>query len=433
MYSRKSRNFSNEITNLALTLFEKTDDRITDGIEKYIVHRYPKEIEKFKIRNQREGRLASAKEKLDKLYDENKRILFHKKANKPQNQEKYVFSQEFQKIFFKGIEVSCRMITSTINNNTNRTEYNLSRVADIKFKGDVQNMIDKLLEKCKEELETKHDTKVINIHSTAIYVRNHSLLNCPLPCNIIKRKCYNRHKHIYQAVEKKRERERDENKSDEICFGNRQLLGQSLIPYLAEESSTNEEDIMNNNVYVFDNMFLDQNCRLKGIERLHIREDGPNFLDTVDNLSCNALISFNLSSIGVTQSGMNLYLDTSIYPIYCTKANNQNEITEHASQYLEDLCFSKDKLKTLIKDKKGIDLFAIEEDFIDIDEPKTKRLKIEDEEEKLSEKYDEENTNLEDEDDDKERNEEYEENEEENEEENDLVYETRRKQMIQEI
>ena len=440
MSSLKNINRNINIGNLALELFQKRDDRSEDNnyeIEKYIVHRYPKRIEDFRIATKRLERVREIKKKLNKLYEENKRILYLKKSSgggkKVQNQERFVFRPEFQAIFYTGVEVSCRMISGSLDN------YNIFRIGDIRFKGEMKEIMDTLLEKCKEEITTKFEMPITCIFSTAIYPYKHQILNCPLPCKEITRSCYNRHKHIFQSLIKK-DKEDDGNNLEDICYFKRQLVGQNVIPYVAAElDSTPDGD---DTLYVFDNMFLNKELRLEGIPPKNVRNDDKNFLDTVDSFSCNALISFSLSYIGVNNGGMNLYLDPKGNVIYCTKANNQNEIPQHASQYLEELCFSNDKLKNLLKTKKGIDLFAIEEDLIDIyaddyDEPKNKRAKIE------SDNIQEEEEEEEEEEEDflKSMEEKYQKLDERNNEINDYqeeqeqqsVYEARRQQMIDEI
>ena len=418
-----------DIVRLTLNLFEKKDND-EYGIEKYIVHRYPKNIEKNRIGYTRPSRVAKINEGLEKAYASGKKML-HKKATSNQNQERYAFNNDIKGILCKGIEVSCRMVTLTPEDK----KYKIFRIGDISFKGEMKNIIDKLIERSIRELVDRFQVSNTAILSTACYGPSHQMLNCELNCKKITQKTFNRHKGIFTRLAKP-ENGTEEKGLDSVCYSKRQLLGQCTIPFIAESPDEEEND---DEVFVFDNLFMNNDGTLSGINRPNIPLDGPNFFDTVDSLTCNALMTFNFMYVGVTRSGINLYLDTTSKnkTMYCTKANTHKELPEHASQYLEELCFSNPKLKNLLKEKKGIDLDDDDLFGIEFHEPKSKRLKDEKDavlhEEEQENEDESENVDEMTDEDECEKNKDGRQDEKECEEEEESVYETRRKQMIAEI
>ena len=416
------------------------------------LHSYPPKYKTNKsilsLRDLRSKQAKLLKVKFNQYYtaNENINILTQKKSfggGSSYEQIRYTFREELSNIYFKGVEVNCRLITQSKKNDN--TSYNLSRIGSIEFKGEIKVLINDLLERCQKELIEKHSTPVPAILLSAAYIREH-LRTCKWDCFGIQNYCttknINRYGHFFNN---------STEKDKTICFYTRQLIGQGFFPYVkSEDESENKTDdtyIKNNNneevnnksdlkrknpisssqietnviengkkiriensekeietekgaeekdkkiiiedlnekkdevknnikntnynnnynknnnsdcedeneydllmcsnrEYLFDNFFMSASGELMGINKCEISYDESNFLDIVDRDACTAIISFYLHQIGVTKSGLNLYLKIDS-PIYCTDVMRQNEI-KNASDYLENLIYSKTEIQDIL-------------------------------------------------------------------------------------
>lgn len=359
MCEQGNLDYNRDLIENSLKVFEKrTEEEMSNNeynINNYKVLRYPRELEDYRIYNRRKAFIPILKDKLKELYDKEDAILQPAKTQSGQIQRKYYFTPSFRNIRFKWIESTCYIVTS-IKATETKISYNISRVGDVRFKGELQDIITNLVEKCKEELLAKYEKNINTINSTAFYVSDHKNYGgCTWNCEQILKTCHkpDRAKHILDNV--------TNNVVPRVCFRTRQVVGQSIIPYIGEEIEKSkellEDSINDDESFVFDNFFVNKNDTLAGIKKDTVKLDDINFLDLVDNSSCNALLNFNLSYIGVTTSGMNLYLTPTDSIVYCTKANNQNDIL-NASKFLEHQTFNNESLRNLIEKKKDINLLS---------------------------------------------------------------------------
>ena len=343
-----------------LNLFEKNNK--PNG---YDMRDFPKNIEKNRIGLRRELQNDILQKTLSKLYENTKILKKRNESGGHKPQEKYHFTNEFKNIFFRGVEVSARMITQ--NNISDKLGYFTSRVGDIRFKGKMKEIMDDLLERCSKELD------VTKINSTAMYAKTHKKFGvCNWECE--KMAC-DRHQNIFDG----------DKSQTTICYYYRQHVGQEVIPFIDKKSDRQVEEsiITKDTNYVFDNMFLTRDCQLDGIKRMQIDPKEQNFLDAVSQEPCNALISFHLAYVGVTSGGMNLYLDPGQQITYCTASVCDRNI-KSATEYLENYVYSNKWLALQLKNLSGIDLGVGEtkRKKSKILETKKRRLRGEEDEEK---------------------------------------------------
>ena len=335
---------------------------------------FPKDIEKYKMKYRRENLDKILEERLTTLEEENHRLLETKKSNSSiinTRQTKYAFVPEYKDIMFCGIEVNCRLITS--NKTTANTTYNLVRVGGITFKGKNKLRFDHLINRCKNELETNFNENITEINSTAMYIGNHLVYKCPWKCQDILN-------NLKDNPNSESSRYFIDSK-DCICFYKRQIIGQGFYPYVdpKNDDDKNEYNIhINNNDYVFDNIFFKNNMIL-GVNKLNISYE-PNFLNIVGNDVCTALISFSLDYVGVTGQGLSLYLkplDQGI--IYATNLDSSENFPS-AKRYLEDQLHFNNKIINILKTKHQIIVPQDDEPVPhrnDDEEPTSKKIKLE--------------------------------------------------------
>ena len=375
--NQKSLNFMNHKNDLYLAekisqlMKDISNDSDDDNYTIPKLMNYPMEIKDNSVKKRRLGIIKYLKQELNNLYKKNERILIKKLNQKTSIQNKYAFTGKYRKILIKGLEVNCRMITTNMNQNASPssstiTSYNLSRIANIIFKGDFQNIIDELMEKCKEELQSKFSEDVNEIKSAAMYIPQHNESTCGWKHNM----CFNIDKNIkklksYKSFFNNSNNDISNNSHDfffddfkPLCFYVRQLIGQELIPYVEDnndDDDTHDDDndecyiSFKENEYIFDNLFFDKK-ELLGIKKIEINHT-PNFLDTVNREDCTALISFSLDYIGVTNGRMNLYLKSlNDCPIYCTNVSSSNKLS-NASNYLEEVLYNNKNVVEILEKK----------------------------------------------------------------------------------
>ena len=273
--------------------------------------------------------------KFDKLYNKGIQILTPKPSSNLSHQIRYNFTEEFSKTNFNLIEVTCRLISQV----ETKDSFNLARIGCITFKGKLKAIIDKLLEQCKQELNTKHNQNVIGSYLSATYIGEHKFGSCQWPCNKI------------QDIMKKKYEKYFSNHSSEkpVCFKKRQIIGQYLVPYIGKTNNNNIDDDDENETFIFDGMFVDGDGNLAGIKKDKIYYNDVYFLDIIDMDACTALMSFSLSHVGITSNHITIYLQNNgKHGIYCTNAMCASDIP-NASDYLEQQCYSNISLQKYLE------------------------------------------------------------------------------------
>ena len=275
--------------------FKRTNDLANKIVEMWIDNDddelklldYPKNLKDYKNKTRRHFIEQNFNSKLGKLYKKNIRILNLKPKMMTSNslQNKYNFTDEFKKIIIKGIEVNCRMITTNILSSGSSSSlssssfsYNLTRIANITFKGNMHNIINNLLEKCKIELQKIYCESVNEIKSIAMYVPLHNDSLCCWPCSQIEANIKKRDK--YKVFFKSSNNNNNNNNNNDnnyysifdhsnkpLCYNTRQIIGQEIIPYVDNNDDDNDDNNNNDNdndnsddddndeEYVFDNLF----------------------------------------------------------------------------------------------------------------------------------------------------------------------------------
>ena len=313
------------------------------------------------------------------------------------NQIKYNFNDKISNAVIRGVEVNCRMITNS--KLSGESKNNLFRIGNITFKGQMKKIMDDILTRCKNELEEKHHEKDLITNGYAAYVNEHRPNTCLWPCEEIYKNLQNKnryHKIISQSL--------DINKTP--CFYTRQILGQGFYPFIYKEEEEEEDggkeisrgggekeereeiDFLTlpaHQDYLLDNLMLDKSGNLIGIKEYRIPYNHCNFLDSVDFDACTALINFNLSYLGITQRGINIYLK--LHDIcFCTNVTSEYALP-NAKSYLENICYSNTSVQEYLVNKLKIDKSQF--DFIDFnDSMASNKRKLGDE--KKEEQYEEE-------------------------------------------
>ena len=261
---------------------------------------------------------------------------------------------------------------SSSSSSSYSSSYNLSKIGNIVFKGELKSIIDELLEKCKKELTETYRQKITEIKTAAMYIPEHNDNLCGwefvrLEKNIQKTPEYS----SFFNLEENSSNYNTRNKP--LCYYKRQLIGQEIIPFVDD----NDDDDDNNNdngegnlisckqnEHVFDNLFFMKN-ELCGIKKHKIRFT-PNFLNTVDKDECSTLLGFTLDYIGVTTDRMNLYLKplSGDNPIYCTNASSSKDLPK-ASKYLEEELFTNIDVVDILKKKHTIKIPKYIEEYHD--------------------------------------------------------------------
>ena len=311
--------------------------------EDYALSKYPSNIKKYSMKERRKTQTDVLEEFLEKLYENKTRMLEVKKnylsytSSSPQ--QKYSFTNGFEKINLKAVEVNCRLITMNkiISQGGETMKCNLSRIGNIVFKGKMNDLINNLLSKCCEELEEHFNVGVRDINSVAMYVNDHSN-SCPWKCLTIKNKM-------------KMDCLDIDTDNPHICFYKRQLFGQGFYPYVDDDDNDDEEEeddyynILKNDEekFLFDGLFF--NHEVLGIMKKEIDFNADNFITANINEVCTALINFHFDYVGVTQGGLNLYLKCNKNDIvYCTNVNKSCDIPS-ASDYLERILYEDENIQ----------------------------------------------------------------------------------------
>ena len=374
---------------------------------------YPSKIKDNTIKNRRLIMYEILENKLNTLYENESQIMEMKKTQMTTKsmQNKYYFTQKFRDIVINGLEVNCRMITT--NQGQTNQSYNLTRIGGITFKGKFKDLIEKLMEKCKTEITTKYGEKINEIKSAVMYMSYHSsapFSKCKWDCNAIERtirkKPYYNNFFKNQATNVTDIGEKNNiyinNESNSLCYYDRQILGQSLIPFVYDDNDDDDEESSNNiissandeNTFIFDDMFMVQNT-IAGISIYPIRAE-PNFFDTVDRNACTALISFSLFYIGVTNGCMNLYLKCQPDRItYCTNVSSVRDIPK-VSNYLIQQMYSNPQIIDILENRHKMiistciknEISKLKEEKVEIEEVVAKRRKYNDDDDDNDENED---------------------------------------------
>ena len=402
---------------------------------------HPPHLNSRRIRDKRFKVTAQFKRKLEALYKKDTKILQRRPSvlNSNNNQPKYDFTKEFKAPILNFVEVTCRIIT----NDFGGKGYNLSRIGTIMFKGEMRDIISDLQERCQKELNEKYVETVVGAYPSAAYVREHKCICCPWQCREIQLAA----KHEYPDYFK------EYHHQNPICFHKRQLLGQGLVPYIAEPVEENNDDGDDDNeseVFIFDNMFEDRDGDLAGIKKDVINYD-PNFLTIVDRDACTALMTVSLDYVGISGNNLTIYFScNNSKVIYCTNSLRCNDI-QSASDYLDQTCYTNKKLQNHLEQHHKIPkrVFEFDDDSDFCDEQIRKKPKNDDESEKKNVPSEDKQTakkvqlareeDDDDEDDSRDKEEEDEEEEEEEEEEKeeskkiDEDYNQRRLRILQDL
>ena len=347
--AKKSRN---ELVNKTLELVrERKDDDDVYDVSNFYFLSHPEKINKNSLKLRRQIVTRTLKERLQELYDKEEENIFIAQMTSSKNhQDKFILNPYFKAIHVAGVEVNCSMVSS------NENKYNVSKVNRIQFKGEMANIMTEFQNRCKREIESTFKRTVNDIFQPAAYAKEHNEIACKWPCEQILQACAGKFSHLLDSM--------DSKERSKICFYNRQVIGQGIIPYIARPNETDDDqdqdegimNCVNTSSFVFDNMFMDNKCDIMGIDQPVVNLTGTNFLDTEGRERCSALMSFNLSHVGITSNGgMTLYLNTGHTKMYCTMAHSDSDITS-CSEYLENEALHDKDIQSIIKTRKGIDL-----------------------------------------------------------------------------
>ena len=161
------------------------DDDDNNKFNVNILSNVPLDYRKYKLKNRCIEMEKILKDTLQEFYNKGEDILNIKRPipNSKSIQTKYSFTDKFSKIILKAVEVNCRMITTNMaNQGGSISSYNLSRIGNITFKGEMKLIIDELMEKCKRELEEKFCHKITTIRNAAMYIPEHKDQTCGWRC-----------------------------------------------------------------------------------------------------------------------------------------------------------------------------------------------------------------------------------------------------------
>ena len=92
----------------------KSDDADDDGDEYLNLLSFPPNIKKNLLKRRRIQLIETLEKQFNGLYDKNCKILQLKKSTSTARQERYHFSDSFNKILIKGVEVNCRIVTTNM-------------------------------------------------------------------------------------------------------------------------------------------------------------------------------------------------------------------------------------------------------------------------------------------------------------------------------
>ena len=362
--------FSNQILNwISATMPEKT------SCPQFYLENFPPQKKLYTT--VRDRRLITEKTFGNFIKSNTDQLLFRRNTLNTQtsnNQIKYNFDDKISKVIIRGAEVNCRMITSS--KMTGETRNNLFRIGNITFKGQMKKIMDDILTQCKKELEEKHNERDLITNGFAAYVNEHKRNTCLWPCEEIYKDLQNKNSH-YQKIFS----QSIDNKIP--CFYTRQVLGQGFHPFIYKEEgkeiagreNEQEEEEIEEKIegydtgfltpahqdYLFDNLMLDKAANLIGVREYQIPYNHCNFLDSVDFDACTALINFNLSYLGITQRGINIYLK--LHDIcFCTSVASEYMLP-NAKSYLEKICYTNDSVQTYLINTLNVDKSKFE--FID--------------------------------------------------------------------
>ena len=349
----------------------------------------------IKIKDFQKQQLRCFNQVVENLYENNNTNLLTTLPRKANFITHYKFHDKIVGFNFRSVEVSCRILShfdasqiintntqsnSSGNNNTSNT--NLFRIGNIKFKGNFQKVIDKLLDECLKSINKETSKK----NDAACYVNfrcNHPPHISTWPCKKIQQVTIDNSSTIKNYFDShKRNKENDQDYLN-ICFYQRQVIGHAFFPFVdlsdwkkkdydANDENDNDhqtncdinkdyfyQPIEEDNNILFDNLFISfTNDRAKdlkksilGVYKKDISYKEKNFL-SLGNEVISALMDFHIDRLGITSQGVNLYIKLkSNVPVYCTSAKSEIHIP-NACEYLTNLCFDRtDYQKYLIKDK----------------------------------------------------------------------------------
>lgn len=365
---------------------------VLDNSDNFDLRSYPKYVDIKKnyvpIEMFRKLSLQAFKKILEKVYNDDNIRLVSMVPSSSKHQTFFKINHEISKIVFRGVEVCCRLIYYYNNGNGENTKgeisCNLSRISNIKFKGELQDVIHGFLKRCykqmKELVAEIKDDLPIKDHVMYFDMHNISKNTCKWPCEKIheytKNNCATA-KNYFNTT-----------KNEIVCYSKRQVIGQAFYPYVYKETEKDvengqqlfseedyneeeelafmnyEEDFKCDNYFVFDKFLIDASKKMKihplnmpvlGIFKQSVSIDEANILSNIGQDVCSALMSFQLDKIGITNNAINLYLTNkgAKIPILCTTAKCSSEIPS-AKDYLMKLCMSNESIQSRLIDEKKI-------------------------------------------------------------------------------
>ena len=333
LITKKSRN---ELVNKTLELVteRKHDDYGVYDVSKFYFLSHPEKIKENRLKLRRRVVTRTLKEQLQEFYDKEGEPLFIAQMNLSY-EDRFILNPYLKAIHLAGVEVNCSMVSS------NENKYNVFKVDSIQFKGEMANIMTEFQTRCKREIESTFNRTVTDILQPATYVKKHNDIECKWWCDETLTRCLmaDMFEDIFKCT----------RWEDRICFYNRQMIGQCMVPYIARPNETDDDQDQDEG-FVFDNMFMDNKCDIMGIDQPCVNFAGTNFLYGRER--CSALMSFNLSYVGITSNGgMTLYLNIGDTKIYCTMADSDRDITS-CSEYLETAALHDKAIQRIIKTRK---------------------------------------------------------------------------------
>ena len=338
---------------------------------------------------------------LNELYEKQPNELITPSMTKNNKISYFRFNDTLSKFHFRAVEVNCRILShydgsqdnssgkNSGGNETNST--NLTRIGNIKFKGPLQNLIEELLRKCISIMK-RHVQKVTESLNDAICYINSRCYSHPPSLNWCCRKIKSaaiQNPNVKELYSKHQQQMKNNGNiigsTEHFCFFQRQMFGHAFLPFIdlngsiskdnnknidADDDENGNDDNNNNKIemdeegrlievdpnyyyqqptvkdeLLFDNLFISCIGNMKedvkrsvwGLYKKDVNYEKDNFL-AVGNCVCSALMDFTLEKIGLSATGINLYIKPMLTaPIYFTNVKSEIEIPS-AGEYLTSLC-----------------------------------------------------------------------------------------------
>ena len=399
---------------------------------------------KIRIKDFRDKQLKHFKNVLENLYEKKVPLVVQNIQNN-KYMTNYSFRPEIAGFNLRAVEVTCRMFSHydggslNVGGNSGKPDSsntNLGRIGSIKFKGELQNVINQLLVECMSYMTMKRGEP--NKNDAVCYTSQrccHPPYINDWPCKRIEKVTLDHNENV-QNYYASHHQSTGSGKDINTCFFQRQPIGQAFVPYIdlsdwkndslienfSNYDETNEEkksialddesyfyQSVGDDGFVFNNLFIsytnnlvtDASKGLSGIYKKDIRCDADNFL-TMGNCVCTALIDFQLDKIGVCNGSgnINLYIKPRIgTPILCTSAKSEIDIPT-AREYLTNLLLENPKYRKYLIGEGLVTEECFRNIFSSLDMDETRMIMKGDDKRKVDDVYDQNDDDDDDDDDD---------------------------------